>query len=74
MADELTRKLLEEMDQMDAGGGGEADAQAMLTELQIRHRDKIDGALEETGAPKVLFERWESIAAIFKLLNEKYEK
>lgn len=50
MADELTRKLLEELDEMD---GAEADAMEMAKEFKNRHKGQIEGALEETGASQV---------------------
>lgn len=51
MADELTRKLMTELDEMEPEEA--ADAPRMAAQLQHRHRDAIEGGLQGTGAPQV---------------------
>jgi hypothetical protein len=60
MADQLTQKLLAELDEMEESGpspsglgAGTADAEVVAAQLQSRHRAGIDDALEEAGTPQV---------------------
>jgi len=51
MADQLTQKLLTELDEIGKGGFDPATVTAVL---QDKHRSDIDEGLAETGAPQVL--------------------
>jgi len=50
MADQLTQKLLTELDEIGKGGFDPATVTAVL---QDKHRSDIDEGLAETGAPQV---------------------
>uniref|UniRef100_A0A914HBY1 VWFA domain-containing protein n=1 Tax=Globodera rostochiensis TaxID=31243 RepID=A0A914HBY1_GLORO len=55
MADELTRKLTKELDEMELEE--EVDSAQMAEQFQQRHRQDIAGGLESTAAPKEMRQR-----------------
>uniref|UniRef100_A0A183CR78 NET domain-containing protein n=1 Tax=Globodera pallida TaxID=36090 RepID=A0A183CR78_GLOPA len=55
MADELTRKLTKELDEMELEE--EVDSAQMAEQFQQRHRQDIAGGLEGTAAPKEMRQR-----------------